>query len=468
MKVMIIGAGKLGYKIAEAMILEDIDVTLIDDNAKVIDRVNQQLDVLTVVDSGINISMLKDMCIETFDLLIATTENDATNAVICAFAKKLGCQKTIARIRDPGYTEQLDFVKSEMGIDFIINPDYETAYSISKYLLKNVVYYSGEFASGKAKMINFNVGHNDHFVGKQIMEIKGLEGLLITAISREGELIIPNGSIRLVEHDVIHVIGREKDIIGFSKSFKLNGKERDIKNAMILGGGNLSYYLAKELRKSKIDVTIIEQDKVRANKLAELLDHVLIINGDGTDITLLEEENIADMDAFIGATGYDEQNLLMALMAKQYGVCKSIAKVSRPNYTNIIDKLDIDAAINPINITAGNILKFIRGGKVLSVSLLLGGKGEVTEIIATPDMPYINKPLAQLNLPERIIIGAIIHNGEVIIPKGNSVIMPYDRIIVFSLSDDFENLKSFFKPGKGGLFSEIWNRSKGTRFNSSN
>jgi trk system potassium uptake protein TrkA len=445
--------------------LEDIDVTLVDDNSKVIERVNQQLDVLTVVDSGINVKMLKEFNIEKFDLLIATTENDATNAVICAFAKKLGCARTIARIRNPEYTEQLDFVKAEMGIDHIINPDYETAYSIAKYLLKSVVYYSGEFGSGKAKMIDYNIGHNIEFVNKKIMDVDGLKDLLITAISREGELIIPNGSVELKEGDVIHVLGKYEDIIKFSKAFKLTGNERQIEKVMILGGGNLSYYLAKELLKSKVEVTIIEQDRLRANKLAELLENVLIISGDGTDISLLEEENIEEMDAFIGATGYDEQNLLMALMAKQYRICKCIAKVSRPNYTKIIDKLNVDVAVNPVNTTAGNILKYVRGGKVLSVSLLLGGKGEVTEIIATPDMPYINKPLSELDLPDRIIIGAIIKDDEVVIPKGNTIISPYDRIVVFSLTEDFDTLKSFFKPKKGGLLNEIWNRSKGSRSN---
>jgi trk system potassium uptake protein len=468
MKVMIVGAGKLGYKIAEAMILEDIDVTLVDDNSKVIQRVNQQLDVLTVVDSGINVKMLKEFNIDTFDLLIATTENDSTNAVICAFAKKLGCARTIARIRNPEYTAQLDFIKTEMGIDHIVNPDYETAHSIAKYLMRNVVYYSGEFGSGKAKMIDYNIGHNADFINKKIKDIEGLKDLLITAISRAGEMIIPNGSFEMKEGDVAHVLGKEEDIIKFSKTFKLIGKERQIQKVMILGGGNLAYYLAKELIKSKVEVTIIEQDRVRANKLAELLENVLIISGDGTDVGLLEEENIAEMDAFIGATGYDEQNLLMALLAKQYGICKCIAKVSRPNYTKIIDKLNIDVAINPVNTTAGNILKIIRGGKVLSVSLLLGGKGEVTEIIATPDMSYIDKPISELHLPERIIIGAIIKKGEVVIPKGNTVINAYDRIVVFSLTEDFETLKSFFKPKKGGLLSEIWNRGKGSRFNTPN
>ncbi|MFZ7120279.1 MAG: Trk system potassium transporter TrkA [Eubacteriaceae bacterium] len=468
MKVMIVGAGKLGLKLAEAMILENMDVTLVDDNSKVLDRINEHLDVLTITASGINVSMLKKLNIERFDLLVASTDNDATNAMICTFSKKLGCKRAIARIRDPDYIEQLEFIKTELNIDLIINPDLATATSISRYLLKDVIFYSGEFASGKVKMIDFNIGHLDVFVGKRIMELEGFDDLIITAISRNGELIIPDGSVRLMSGDVIHVLGISDDIRLFSKIFKLKGYEKRVENVMILGGGNVGYYLAKELSKAKIKVTLIEHNIEKAQKLAELLKHVLIIHGDGTDVTLLEEENIQDIDAFIGATGYDEQNLLMALMAKQYGVSKSIAKASRQNYTKIIDKLDIDAALNPVNITASNILKYIRGGKVVSVSLLLGGKGEVTEIIATPDMPYLNKPIANLDLPKGIIIGAIIHEGEVIIPKGTSVISANDRIVVFCLSEDIEYLKSLFRSGKGGLFSELWNRNKDTGFNTDN
>jgi trk system potassium uptake protein TrkA len=459
MKVMIVGAGKLGAKLAVAMNQENMEVTLMDNDPKVIERVNEHLDVLTVVASGINVSMFREMGIEKYDLLVATTENDETNAVICALAKKLGCTQTIARIRNPEYMEQLDFIKEELGIDLIINPDLATATSITKYLLKDVLFFSGDFASGKVKMIDFNIGHMEGLAGSRIMDLKGFSELLITAISRNGELIIPNGSTVLCEGDVIHIIGRADDIVTLTRKYGLSGKEKELESAMILGGGNIGYYLAKELSRAKIAVTLIEQDKVRAQKLAGLLEHVLIINGDGTDINLLEEEEIEGFDAFIGATGYDEQNLLMALMAKQYGVGKCIAKVSRQNYTKIIDKLNIDVAINPVNITASNILKYVRGGKVVSVSLLLGGDGEVTEIIASPDMKYLDTPLSELNLPKGIIIGAIVHKGKVIIPKGSSTIRANDRIVVFSLVENMENLKALFAPKKGGLFSELWNRS---------
>ncbi|QSX09731.1 Trk system potassium transporter TrkA [Alkalibacter rhizosphaerae] len=463
---MIVGGGKLGVRLAATMNNEKMDVTLVDSNQSVIDKVNEHLDVLTVVASGINVSVLKDLNIDKFDLLVACTDNDATNSIICTFSKKLGCKKTIARIRDPEYMEQLDFIRDELGIDLIINPDLATANTIAKYLLKNVIFYAGEFASGRVKMFDFSIGHLKDFVGKRVAELNGLDDLLITAISREGNLIIPDGSTILEPDDVIYVLGMFENIEILSRRFKLRGSEKKVENTMILGGGHVGYYLAKELAKSKINVTLIEQDPKKVQNLAELLDHVLVIEGDGTDLTLLEEENIEKMDAFIGVTGFDEQNLLMALMAKQAGVNKTIAKVSRQNYTHVIDKLAIDVAINPINITASNILKFVRGGKVASVSLLLGGKGEVTEIIATPDMPYIGKPIYKLHLPKGVIIGTVIRDKEIIIPNGNTIIEANDRLVVFTLAENIDSLKQLFKRGKGGILGELWNRSKNPGFDS--
>ncbi|MEW8974073.1 MAG: Trk system potassium transporter TrkA [Tissierellaceae bacterium] len=463
MKVLIVGAGKLGYKLAEHMVLEDIDVTLMDTNSKVLERINEHMDVLTIVANGIDIRVLKEINIETYDLLVASTNNDETNTVICSLSKKLGCKQTIARIRNPEYMEQLDFIKVEMGIDHIINPDLATAQAIEKYLLKSYVFYSGDFASGKVQMVDFNIGHHEEFVGKEIMELYGFDSLLITAISRDGELIIPYGKTKLLDNDTIHIMGKSEDIKDLNSKLGFGMVHKGIQNVMIMGGSNIGYYLAKLLGRSKISVKIIERDKKRAQELSDVLDNALIIHGDATDINLLEEESLGTMDAFIGATGFDEQNLLMALMAKQLGVSKSIAKISRQNYIKVIDRLEIDAALNPIYITASNILKFIRGGKVVSVSLLLGGDGEVTEIIVGKDSPFINIPLMKLNLPKGVIIGAIVRDGSVIIPKGSTEIKGDDRIVVFCLTEDLPTLKMFFTPHKGGILSELWNRAKGTR-----
>jgi len=459
MKAMIVGAGKLGTKLAEFFVAEDMDVTVMDSNIKVLERLNEHLDVLTVTANGIDIKMMRDLNIEAYDLLVGSTENDETNTLICTLAKKLGCKQTIARIRNPEYMEQIDFIKSELGIDHIINPDLATAVAMEKYLMKSYSFYTDDFASGKVQMVDFNIGSNYEFANRKIMDLVGLENLLITAISSNGELTIPNGSTRLNEGDIIHIIGNTKEIEKFSHRLGEDYHRKLISKVMILGGGNVGYYLAKRLCKNKIQVTLIEQDRQRCQELSEKLDNVLIIHGDGTDIHLLEEESLSSMDAFIGVTGFDEENLLMALMAKQSGVGKTIAKISRSNYIKIINRLNIDAAINPVYITASSILKYIRGGKVVSVSLLLGGNAEVTEIILDKDLPIIGKSLMELDFPKGMIIGAIVRDNDVIIPKGNSVLLENDRIVVFCLSDDLSGLKMFFKQKKGGFLSELWNRS---------
>lgn len=453
---MIVGAGKLGYKLAEAMDNEDIDVTLMDVNFKALEKISDYLDVLTVAANGIQIGALKELNIDTYDLLVAATNSDETNTLICTLAKKLKCKKTIARIRNPEFIEQLDFVKNEMGIDHIINPDLLTAIEIERYLSKSYNFYSDDFAKGKVSMVDFNIGNIESFVGKKLKELKGLEGLLITAIKRDGELIIPDGSTQLMADDVIHVIGKIKYINKLGERLKININKKQTKKVLILGGGKIGYYLAQRLENSDINVTIIERNRDRCEYLAQRLNNTLIIRGDGTDVNLLEEEDLASYDAFVGATGFDEQNLLMALVAKQLGVNKTIAKISRPNYVHIIDKLDIDVALNPVNITVSNVLKFINGGRVASVSLLLGGEGEVMEIIVSEDLPIVGKPLSQLGLPKGIIIGAIVHKGEVIIPNGKSVIHKGDRIIVFSLTSHMPLLKKLLKPSKGGIFNELW------------
>lgn len=468
MKVLVVGAGKLGYKLAEAMVYDNIDVTLIDKNPDVLERINEHMDVLTIVANGIDIRILKEIEIETYDLLVAATDNDETNTVICLLGKKLGNIKTIARIRNPEYLEQLDFIKKEMGIDIIINPDLATAQAMERYLLKRYSFYVDEFASGKVQLADFRIGHDNKIAGKKIMELKDFDNVLIVAISKKDGIMIPNGSTILESNDVIYIIGKNEDIKKINSEFGFNPVGKKIENVMILGGSNIGYYLSKKLTAHNISVKIIEKNREKAEILSEKLDNVLVIHGDGTDMDLLEEENLDEMDAFVGATGFDEQNLLMALLAKQSGVTKAIAKVSKENYSTVIDRLDIDIALNPIHIAAARILKYIRGGKVLSVSLLLGGEAEVTEVIVHEDSPYIDISLSRLGLPKGIIIGAILRKNKVIIPNGDSKILNKDRIVVFSMSDDIDIMKNFFKPEKGGIFSELWSRAKGIRNNIDN
>ncbi|NLC69342.1 MAG: Trk system potassium transporter TrkA [Clostridiaceae bacterium] len=467
MKVVIVGAGKLGYKIADSLVNEDIHVAVVDIDSKLLERISDHLDVLTVRSNGLEVETLKELDIKSYDVLIAVTDSDETNILVSSFAKKLGCKRSIARVRNPEHAKQIDFIKSWMGIDHIINPELATANEIARHLLESYTFYSETFARGRVSVIDLKVSSLPGFARKRIMDLKNterkLEGLLIIAISRDNKIIIPDGSTMLQENDIIYVIGEKNNIDRLTQGSMQGSNIPEHKNrtlakqVMILGGGKIGYYLANKLSSLGIHVKLIEQDAQRCEYLSEELDNdnTLVIHGDGTDVNLLEEEDLASMDAFIGVTGYDEENILMALMAKQAGVKKVIAKVSRPSYAQIVEKLGVDAALNPVDITASNILKFIRGGRVVSVSLLLGGQAEVTEFIASDKLPIIGKPLSKLGLPMGVIIGSIIRNGQVIIPSGNSTIQPGDRFVVFCLMSEVPMLKNFFMPRRGAPHNEL-------------
>lgn len=458
MKVLIIGAGKLGVRLAKVMDSEQLDVTLVDCNAKKVAQLSEQLDVLVMEGNGVDINFLKEIKVSQFDMSIACTESDEKNLVICDFIKRLEGQKTIARIRDVEYANQVEFLKDKVGLDLVINPDLATAKAIVKYLLRDMTYYLGDFAKGKVKMVDFNIHNDKQFVDKQIMDLKNINDLLIIAIEREDELLIPDGSSVLQAQDVIYLLGVEETVEKFAKDHKLNGSQKAVENVMIIGGGNIGMYLASLLSQAKVNVTLIEQDQRRIMALTEILDKVLIIAGDGSDINLLEQEQLDSMQALVSVSGLDELNLLVALIAKRQGVGKTIAKISRDNYSKIVNELPLDAAINPIDITASEIIKYVRGATVTSISLLLNQEGEVSEIIATKEMSFLNKPLSEVKLPKGILIGAIISDQEITIASGKSIIKENDRIIVFTHASKISEFRNLFLKKKGGRFREIWNR----------
>ncbi|EFI41864.1 MULTISPECIES: Trk system potassium transporter TrkA [Peptoniphilus] len=459
MKVLIAGAGKLGFRLASALISEKCDVTMLDSNEKVIENINNSLDVLTVNANALDFEILEELDMQSYDLLLATTTSDEANVLISTISKKLGIKKVIARVRNPEYHNQIKFIMTELGIDEIINPDYATAVSIEKYLLKKYLLMSDDFADGRVKLVDFHIGADENFVGRRLMDLKGFDGLLITAITRNGNTIIPNGATVLKEGDVILIAGASQDIEDFDRKHSGINKHKSVKRVMILGGGKLGLYLGILLNDAGIETTIIEIDKNRCIKLKEMLPNAIIINGDGTDYNLLEEEVVESYDAFVATTGFDETNLLMALTVKQVGVYKSVAKISRPNYNKIIGKLGVDAAFNTSFITASEILKIIRGEGSLSVSLMLDGETEFTEIRLGEDLDILNVPIKDLKLPNGVLITTIVRKNDVIIPNGNSILLPEDRIIVFFMHDQIDKVKGFFYPKhrRGGLISELRN-----------
>lgn len=434
MNIVIVGAGKLGKKLAYALLSGNHSVTVIDKNEKQLQKMALQMDIMTVVADGKEISVLKEIHISSYDYLIATTSNDELNITIAAFAKKLGCKFVIARVRDPEHMDQFDFIRDTMHIDQLINPDLAITNEIYKFLVEKYTLSNGIFSSGKISLIEFKAKNMPKLKGLSLQDVNTiLPGMLVVALSRNGKVIIPHGSDVIAENDFLYVIGEKDPIIKLNNEVHEIGTYTNLQKVMIIGGGKTGLYLAKRLSDFGISVKIVERDLARCHYLAEKLEDVMILHGDGTDRQLLEEENIQEMDGFVTATGYDEDNLLLALMAKEYNIADVIAKVSRGIYTELVSNLGVDMAINPLDIVTSNIAKMIQGKKKIISNQLVQGQAEITEIIASHNMKIANKPLKNIKLPKGVIIGAIHRGSEVIIPDGNTVIHEGDRVLIFSL-----------------------------------
>ncbi|MFR9296960.1 MAG: Trk system potassium transporter TrkA, partial [Aedoeadaptatus pacaensis] len=408
MRALIVGGGKLGMRLARSFVEENIEITVLDNDPRVIQKVNNELDVLTVTGNALDFNILRELDIEHYDLIIGTVTSDESNVLITSIAKKLGCKKAIARIRNPEYHSQIRLIKEELDIDYVINPENAAAMAIEKYLLKKYSLMGDEFAGGKVKLVEFNVGQEKEFVNKKLKDLDNFNELLIAAVSRRGYTFIPNGDTELKENDVILVIGARKNIDAFDRDHSKVTAVKPTKSVMILGGGKLGDYLCGLLLKDNIEVLVVEKDYDKAMSLKERHPDAVVIHGDGTDFNVLEEEVIHSYDAFVGATGIDETNILMALSMKEEGITKSVAKISRVNFIGVLDKLNLDATFNPSFITASLILKLIRGKDALAINLMYDGNTEGAEIKLHGDLKVLDTQLTDLGLPEGILIAAIV------------------------------------------------------------
>ena len=452
MRIAIVGAGKLGLKVINALVGGDHAITVFDVNESVLNKIGQQYDVMTVAGNAKQISLLKERGIGNFDFLIACTDSDEQNIVVAAFAKKLGCSKVIARVRDPEHMNQMDFIMETMNIDHIVNPDLSITKEIYKYLVEKYTLTNGIFSSGKVSLVQFKVQKYKKLVGLSMVEVsKVLPNMLVVAISRNGKIIIPHGKTVIDDHDTLYLIGEKSEIVELHKKVHEKGKYTNLQKAMIIGGGKTGFYLAGKLAEFGIAVKLIEKSKERCYYLSTHLDDVMVLHGDATDTTLLEEENLDEMDAFVAATGFDEENLLSALIAKQRGVEDVISKVSHQSYKDLIEKMGIDMALNPLDIVASTILRYIQGSKKIIASLLIQGQAEIMEIIASNDMKLANVPLKDVDLPDGVLIAAIHRGQQVIIPNGDTKILEDDKVTIFCLLTDIGELEKLFTAKKAFL-----------------
>ncbi|MGI6721729.1 MAG: Trk system potassium transporter TrkA [Anaerovoracaceae bacterium] len=442
MKIAIVGAGKLGTKVADALLGGNHSVTVIDKDEETLQKLAARMDVMTIASNGKQVSVMKDIHISSFDFLLASTDSDEKNIVIACFAKKLGCTKVIARVRDPEHLKQLDFIRDAMSIDYMVNPDMAITNEIYKYLAEKYTLSNGIFSSGKISILECQVEKLPALIGRNVKNIQDvLPGMLLIGLSRNGKVIIPHGDTRIIDKDGLYIIGEKSVISKLSDDVHEKGKYTDLERVMIIGGGKTGLFLAQKLSEFGASVKVIERDRERCYYLAEHLEDVMILNGDATDQSLLEEENLDGMDAFVTATGFDEDNLLLALLAKKRGIEDVIAKVSRDIYTEMVAEMGVDMALNPLDITASNILRIMQGSKRILSSQMIQGQAEVTEIYAEAHMKLVGKPIRSIHLPDGVLIAAIHRGRDVIIPNGNTEIRVGDRVTIMCLLSEIADLE---------------------------
>ena len=443
LKVIIIGAGKVGIQIAQTLSAENHDVTIIDKREDIRQDLDSNLDIMTIIGNGANVRILEQAGIKEADMLIAVTRIDEVNMVACMTAKQFNVAKTIARIRNTEYMYSNSLSKEKLGIDYVINPERATAKEIVRLLkTPSNVCEAQDFAGGKISLFGLKIEEDCHFANKKIRDISFGRHTLMAAIFREDNLIIPTGNDEIFIGDTVYLLIRKENYSDLE--LLCNKKSGVLQNVLIFGGSNIGIQVASLLNKIGIKTKLIEMNKQKSETISELLPQTLVINGDGTNIELLKEEGIEKTDGFVAVTGYDEENLLVSLLAKHLGTKKVIAKISRTNYIPILEKIGIDAVVNPRLTTASAILRCLKRGELITLTLLKEGEIEVAELIAQPDSKINDKPLKSIDFPKNSIIGAIIRKEEVIIPHGDDFIKAGDKVIVFTKTTEINKIEQLF------------------------
>lgn len=404
MHIIIVGCGKVGRTLAEQLQEEEIDLTLIDTVEKTVNDVTEDIDAMGIVGNGASINTLMEAGISTADILIAVTASDELNLLCCLIAQKTGSCQTIARVRNPIYSQEIGFIKEKLGISMIINPEYAAAQEISRLLRFPAAIKIDPFSRGKVELLKFKVLPEFGLNGMSISRIteKFRCDILFCAVENREELTIPGGDYVIHDGDFVSIIATPQNTALFFK--KIGFRTNQVKNALIIGGGTISYYLAKTLIDTRIHVKIIEKDPARCEFLSDQLPEATIINGDGTDRALLLEEGLETAESFVTLTNFDEENIFLSLFAKKSSGAKVVAKVNRLPYTDVIDDLDLGSVIYPKYITSDSILRYVRamqntiGSNVETLYHILDSQAEALEFAVHDSSPVTGVPLSELKL----------------------------------------------------------------------
>lgn len=445
MKIVIIGAGKIGATLADQLAREGHEITVVDGNADALDAVNT-LDVMTVEGNGIALETQKEAGIPQADLAIAVMSTDEENLLACLIAKKLGVGNTIARVRNPEYSAGLRLVKDELGLSMVLNPELASAFEIARILRAPSAIKIDTFSKGRVELHKVRLPEMSPLAGMTLLELGKMQtGVLICVVERgEREVYIPSGNFMLQAGDRISFVARPKTAAKFFR--KLGIQADPVKRVMLLGGGRISYYLAKLMLEFGANVKIIEANAERCAYLSEALPDASVIHGDATNERLLDEEGIAKMDAVASLTGIDEENVLMSLYARSITKAKIVTKINRTTFSHIIKQMDLGSVFHPRYIAADHIVRYVRamqnslGSNVETLYKLVGNRVEALEFRATAKSAVCGKPLMELALQPNLLICAINRSGKILTPGGRDTIEPGDTVVVVTTATGLNDL----------------------------
>lgn len=443
MNIILVGSGKVGEALAYKLTREGHNLTVIDTNAEKIQNITDKLDVMGVLGNGSSIAVLEEAGLENADVFIAVTGSDELNLLCCMFAKKAGQCRAVARVRNPLYSKELEFIRQQLGISTIINPELATAREISRLLRFPAASKIDTFAEGKVRLIKFSYDNAEKIALKDVRGKMGCD-VLICAVERGHEVMIPDGNFVLESGDVVTVLATQEKANDFFK--KLGLPIEPVKNAMILGGGDIGFYLAKELLHHNIRVRLVEKDLKRCEALAELLPDATVIHGDGTDRQLLLNEGLQMAESFVAVTDLDEENIMLAMFAKKQGVSTTAAKINRLEFDDILEGLDIGSVVYPKYIICDFIVQHIRalqnesGSNVKTLYQILDDRVEALEFTVHQESGVTDVPLYQLPLKPNQLICCITRGEQIIIPRGSDTIRVGDTVIVVTLAQGLQDL----------------------------
>ena len=447
MHIIIVGCGKVGRTLAEQLQEEETDLTLIDTDADNIENLTEDIDAMGIVGNGASINTLMEAGVDSADILIAVTASDELNLLCCLIAQKTGHCQTIARVRNPIYSKEIGFIKERLGLSMIINPELTAAREISRLLRFPAAIKIDPFSKGRVELLKFKVLPEFGLDGMSVSQItdKYKCDILFCAIEGKTQLSIPGGNHLIHNGDFVSIIATPQNTAQFFK--KIGLKTHQVHNTLIIGGGTISYYLAKALSDLRINVKIIEQNKDRCEYLSEVLPETTIINGDGTDRSLLMEEGLATVESFVTLTNMDEENIFLSLLAKSLTPAKLVAKVNRLPYKDVIDDLDIGSVIYPKYITSDSILRYVRamqntiGSNVETLYHILDNQAEALEFVIRDNSPVVGVPLAELNLKPNLLVCCLTRQGSVRIPRGQDSIQIGDNVIIVTTNKGLRDIR---------------------------